>query len=255
MTNPDVSSKKQSISALSNGIDILERLAASGSPLGVTQLAEASGLHKSTVSRILATLEEHSLVQQDDQTRKYQLGVGLASLAGPMLANLDLRRVGGAIMKEVTGSTLESTALVTFTGIDGVVIEHSASPKLVKHITPIGTRINRQHAASMQVFAAFSAPVERAAFYPDYMISRAEVDAMCERVLGQGFAINDGDTDPEEWSVAAPIFDHRGQLVGAALISVPRARITDFAARDLPGRVVNAAAEISRRLGYQGYVE
>lgn len=247
----DPSAKKSNISALSNGIDILERLASAEGVMGVTQLAEASGLHKSTVSRILSTLEEHHLVNRDEQTRKYQLGVGLAALAGPLLANLDLRRVGNDVIRELTETTQESTALVTFTGMDGVVIEHASSPRLVKHITPIGTRINRKFAASMQVFAAHSTPAQRAAFYPDYMLNAADIDANCAIILDRGYAINDGNTDPEEWSVAAPIFDHRGDLVGVVLLSVPRARVTPLNERDLPPRTIAAAAEISRRLGHQ----
>lgn len=52
---------------------------------GVTEIAGRVGLHKSSVSRILATLEKEQVVERDDQSRKYRLGLGLLSIAGPLL--------------------------------------------------------------------------------------------------------------------------------------------------------------------------
>ncbi|HRO95257.1 helix-turn-helix domain-containing protein, partial [Citricoccus sp.] len=60
---------------------------------GVTEIAAQVGLHKSSVSRILATLEQEHVVERDEASRKYRLGLGLIAVAGPLLANLDVRRV------------------------------------------------------------------------------------------------------------------------------------------------------------------
>ncbi|HTC86368.1 MAG TPA: helix-turn-helix domain-containing protein, partial [Candidatus Acidoferrum sp.] len=60
---------------------------------GVTELARRLGLHKSTASRLLATLQKRGLVEQDDETGKYRLGLVLIRLAERAERTLDLRSI------------------------------------------------------------------------------------------------------------------------------------------------------------------
>ncbi|MFP7365369.1 IclR family transcriptional regulator [Corynebacterium callunae] len=242
--------KRGSISALANGLTILEVLSAARGLRGVTEIAAHTQLHKSTVSRVLSTLEEYQLVEQDGATRKFRLGVGVVALAGPLLARLDLPRAGGDLIVAISEATSESCALVSWTGREGVVVDHVDSPRLVKHITPIGTRIARPRAASMQVFLSELDQSHRSELNTEYSQFPAEFDATYAEIKERGYAINDGDTDPEEWSVASPIRDFRGDCVGAVLISVPRFRVTPGMSEDLPKRAVATAEQISRRLGH-----
>ena len=66
--------------ALRNGLDVLRAFDAGHDRLGVVELAERTGLHKSTVSRLLVALEDEGLVERDEQSRKYSLGLGLVLL-------------------------------------------------------------------------------------------------------------------------------------------------------------------------------
>jgi IclR family transcriptional regulator, acetate operon repressor len=61
--------------------------------LGVTEIARRVGLHKSTVSRTLPTLERVGLVERDPGSGCFQLGIGVIGVTGPLLANLDVCRV------------------------------------------------------------------------------------------------------------------------------------------------------------------
>jgi DNA-binding IclR family transcriptional regulator len=67
--------------------------------LGVTEIARRVGLHKSTVSCALATLEQAGLVERDAKRGRFQLGIGVIGLAGPLLANLDVRRVARSALE------------------------------------------------------------------------------------------------------------------------------------------------------------
>ena len=62
---------------------------------GVTELARRLGLHKSTASRLLATLQRRGLVEQDDETGKYRLGLVVIRLAERAERTLDLRGIAG----------------------------------------------------------------------------------------------------------------------------------------------------------------
>ena len=76
-------------SVIVNAIAVLRSFTADDPLLGVTEIANRVGLHKSTVSRILATFEQENLVERDADTRRFRLGLGLISVAGPLLAELE----------------------------------------------------------------------------------------------------------------------------------------------------------------------
>src|SRR5512132_3005425 len=80
-------------SVVVNAIAVLRSFTADEPLLGVTEIANRVGLHKSTVSRILATFEQEGLVERDPDTRRFRLGLGLIAVAGPLLAELEERRV------------------------------------------------------------------------------------------------------------------------------------------------------------------
>src|SRR4051812_50047929 len=72
---------------------LLLALGESQGEAGVTELARRLGLHKSTASRLLATLQKRGLVEQDDETGKYRLGLVVIRLAERAERTLHLRRI------------------------------------------------------------------------------------------------------------------------------------------------------------------
>src|SRR5699024_5754699 len=92
--------------SLLNGVDVLGAFSVTEPLLGVNEIARRVRLHKSTVSRILSTLEQVDLVERDEVSGRFRLGIGVIGLAGPLLANLDVRRVAYtalAKLVELTG--------------------------------------------------------------------------------------------------------------------------------------------------------
>src|SRR5688572_23933080 len=94
---------------------------------GVTELARRLGLHKSTASRLLATLERRGLVEQDAETGKYRLGLAIIRLADRAERTLDLRAIAmpelerlGRVTHETTSlGILDGDALLTVAQVDG----------------------------------------------------------------------------------------------------------------------------------------
>lgn len=245
------------ISVLKNGIAVLRAFAVDQPLLGVSEIAAKVGLHKSTVSRILATLESEDLVERDPSTRRFRLGLGVIAMAGPLLANLDVRRVAYPVLHELSRRTGETSALMVWDGGGAVCVEQVPSQHQVKHTTPLGTRYDTAVSSSVQVFLARLEPFAVRSLLMKGTIdlpglTEASLDAYLVKlhdVADRGYASNYGETSLEEVGVAAPVSDHRGELAGAVLLSAPRFRISTEALGILQEAVHDAAGDITSRLG------
>ena len=245
-------------SVLLNGLKVLETFSIEEPLLGVTEIAGRVGMHKSSVSRILAVLEQVHYVERDPESGRFRLGLGVIGLAGPLLADLDVRRAAHPALERLSQRTGETAALLVWNGSETVVVEQVASTHQVKHTSAIGTRYDSADSASVQVFLAalpagevlrlFDRRVLTGAHDPD---SVAEYQQILEIVRQQGYAVNDGRTSAEEVGLAAPVRDHRGETVAAVLLSAPRFRITTQMLEPLARSVADAGKEIAVRLGYR----
>lgn len=243
-------------SVIVNVIAVLRCFSEEQPVLGVTEIAARVGLHKSTVSRILATLEAENLVEQDPETRRYMLGLGLIAIAGPLLADLNVRRIAHPLLLALTERTGETSALMLWDHNEAICVEQIPSPHKVKHTTSLGTRYSDALSASMQVFLANEPPervrnllITGAVSLPgddravqDYLL-RLKV------VADHGYAINDGETSLDEAGVAAPVYDHRGQVVAAVLAAAPRFRVSPDILAGLGESCAATAHGITARLG------
>jgi DNA-binding IclR family transcriptional regulator len=244
-------------SPISNAIAVLRCFSVDEPLIGVTDIAARVGLHKSSVSRILATLESEGLVERDEPTRRYRLGLGLIAVAGPLLADLDERRVAYPVLRDLTERTGETSALLKWNGHEAVSVEQIPSPHQVKHTTTLGTRYSTALSASVQVFLAAEQPERARALLRAGTVALAEtddagLDAFARRlaeVSQRGYALNYGETSVEEVGVSAPVFDHRGDVVAAVLVSAPRFRISPEHLQVLGEACAQAARDITRRLG------
>jgi IclR family transcriptional regulator, acetate operon repressor len=245
------------ISVLQNGLAVLRAFTVDEPVQGVSEIAATIGLHKSTVSRILATLELENLVERDPTTRRFRLGLGVIALAGPLLADLDVRRVAYPVLQGLSRRTGETAALMVWDGGEAVCVEQVPSSHQVKHTTPLGTRYNTAASSSVQVFLAQLDPFTVRSLLVKGVIdlpglTEAALDAYLGRlreVAEQRYAINYGETSLEEVGVAAPVFDHRGELVAAVLLSAPRFRISTEQLGLIREAVTAAADDVSSRLG------
>jgi DNA-binding IclR family transcriptional regulator len=247
-------------SVIVNAIAVLRTFTADEPLLGVTEIANRVGLHKSTVSRILATFEQEHLVERDAETRRFRLGLGLIAVAGPLLAELEERRVAYPVLRELSEQTGETSALMVWSGDESICVEQIASRHQIKHTTPLGARYNDAFSASVQVFLA-QQPEPRvrslltsgAITYPG--LDEPSLDAYLVRLkddVRRGWAINYGETSIDEVGLAAPVYDHRGEVVAAVLIPAPRFRVSQDRLLALGESCAAAAAKVTARLGGRG---
>lgn len=244
-------------SVVSNAIGVLRCFSVHEPLLGVTEIAARVGLHKSTISRILAILEQENLVERDPQTRRFRLGLGLITMTGPLLADLDERRVAYPVLQELTKRTGETSALMVWNGDETVCVEQILSPQQIKHTTPLGARFNTALSSSVQVFLAAQPPERVRSLLLSGSINHftatetgiAAYQQLLREVRTDGAAVNYGKSSVDEVGVATPVYDHRNELVAAVMIAAPRYRVTEEQVTHLVAACKAASEEVSQRLG------
>jgi DNA-binding IclR family transcriptional regulator len=93
-------------------ICILKAFSPEAPERGVSELSQDLGLHKSTVSRLMSTLERGGLLSRNPQTRRYRLGIDLIGMAGQVVSHIDVREVARPILRELAQECQESVNLV-----------------------------------------------------------------------------------------------------------------------------------------------
>jgi IclR family acetate operon transcriptional repressor len=257
-TDSDSSGEARAASVVSHALRVLRCFSVDEPTLGVTEIAARVGLHKSTVSRLLATLEQENVVERDPQTRRFRLGLGLISVAGPLLAEMDERRVAYPVLQGLTEQTGETSALMVWNGDQSVCVEQVPSPRQIKHTTPLGTRYHSALSSSVQLFLAAQPPERVRALILSGAIELPDPTAanltayleLLEQVGDDGVAVNYGRTSVDEVGVAAPVLDHRGQMVAAVMVAAPRYRVTQEQVDLLSAACTEASREVSQRLGF-----
>lgn len=249
---PDGSGAKNTPSVLQNGVRVLRAFSVGEPALGVTEISRRVDLHKSTVSRILGQLEAMDLVIRDPESGHFRLGLGLIGLAGPLLANLDVRRIAYPALEALTERTRETSSLTVWSGNESVSVEQVASPQQVKHTSPIGTRYTTTGSASVRIFLAAMPRSRVRALLEDLLGNEDEVRdhlARLDEVRTDDVAVNAGETSIEEVGISAPVRDHRGHTVAAVLLSAPSFRVSPELRPQLVEAVRTTAAQVSERLG------
>ena len=242
-------------SVVHNVIDVLRCFSSEYPLVGVTEIADRVGLHKSSVSRLLTTLEAEGWVEQDSITRRYQLGLGLIAIAGPLLANLNVRQVAYPYLQELAETTKETAVLAVWQGSVAVTVEQIASDRTIKHTSPLGARYASTGSASVQVFLAEMSDEQVTTLLDEGTIelqhgwTRAKLRKRLEAVRKQGYATNLQETFDDEVGIAAPVYDHRREVVAAVLIAAPSYRSDEQTTQALIDQCVATAAKISTRMG------
>jgi DNA-binding IclR family transcriptional regulator len=251
------------IAAIQHAVSVLRAFSAAEPLLGVNEIARRVGLHKSTVSRILATLEDAHLVERDGVSGRFSLGPGVVALAGPLLASLNVREVAQPYLQQLASETGESVSLSIWNHGEAVNVDQVLGPGLIQHIAPIGSRSPAHCTATGKVFLAHAAHRELQAIlargfvrFTDRTITDSGIlRTELERVRAVGYALNDRELADNLIAAAAPVRDHRGEVVAAVGVSAP-------AFGDIPERLERFAAstkaialQLSQRLGHAGTVE
>jgi DNA-binding IclR family transcriptional regulator len=260
MSNNVVDSGNGGVQSVDRALYVLELLARRGEA-GVTELASDIGVHKSTVSRLLAALEDRELVEQAFERGKYRLGFGILRLANAVSGRLDVTRQGREICERLALEVGETVNIAVLRSEYAVNVDQARGPSAIGTHNWVGELTPLHATSSGKVLLAFmSAEARRGLIaetglqrFTEHTITSPEkLEAQLREVTRDGYVVSLEELEPGLNAVAAPIRDHSGVVIAALSVSGPAYRLTAERTRDIAPVVVSAADDVSRRMGFQG---
>lgn len=227
--------------------------------MSASELAEQIGEPRSSVYRLLASLQRVALVENGTQRGTYRLGLRLLQLGNAVVRQLDLHRLALPVMERLHDALGETTFLCVRRGREAVCIERLDGRRVTSMALQLGGSLPLHTGAAPRALLAFLPPSywhEYATNGPleEYLSGRsidfATLEAILEETRRRGYSISDGDVVPGIASVGAPIFEHRGTVAAALSMSGLRAAILGDNTEQVVQLVMEGALEISRSLGF-----
>ena len=214
------------VQAADTALSILETVAFSQEPLGVTQIAAALGTAKGATFRYLQTLLDRGYLVQDPVTSRFRLGLKAFSLGRNAPAEWDLAALLAAQMRQVRDTTGLSVVLSTPTLEGACVLATVPGTKVIEIGVRVGSTLAMHASAQGKVFLAFDRPArldhiaasELTQFTNRTITSREALLDEIEAVRKQGYATAPEEVLPGVNTVAVPVFDRSGTLVAALAI-------------------------------------
>lgn len=249
---------RSGVQSIDRAAAILRCFGARRPTLGISEIARATGLSTTTTHRLLVALQANRLVRQTAD-RRYGLGPLLVQLARSGAVPTTLRDAALPVMKALRDEIDETVAVHELlpTGERAVVDQVESHQELRRTYTDIGVPIRLPHGAPGKAILSML-PVAQQDYWlaqtietitPATVTDPQRLRAQLAEARRRGWAGSRSERTPGIRAVAAPVFDHTGQVAGALGLSVPEIRMDDARAEELGRRVSVAAWTISEVIG------
>ena len=227
--------------------------------LGASRLADLIGEPRSTVYRLLSSLQTLELVEPGSRRGTYRLGLRLFRLGSAVVARFDERQAALPVMERLHEETGETVFLCIRRGFEAVCIERIDGRLVQSMALRLGGSMPLHAGAATRALLAHeprtlwddyarAAQLER--FTEHTLVTGEALVADLEATLATGVAVSDEDVVLGIAAVGAPIFDHQGRVCASISMSGPRPTILGDAEKSSRRLIAEAGAEISRSLGH-----
>lgn len=235
--------------SIDRAAQLLVRVVESGEPTSVGELAETTGLPKSTTSRLVGALERQGLVQRD----------GRASIRpGPVLLRFagrddfaDLVTFAGDTLDRLAAASGETVNLGVPTPLGVDQLDQRDSRHFIGSTNWVGRQVPHHCTAQGKVFLAYgAAPLPQAPLERRAQRTIVDADALArelESVRARGYATTLDELEPGLWAVASPVFGPGG-VIAALSISGPTTRLHEGLLPELGSLLIDVAKPLSARL-------
>lgn len=227
--------------------------------MSLAELARSSGIPKSTLFRILVTLQKHHCVVLGPDGRTFHLGSYLWELGSHFASQSDLFRASASYMVDLADECGETVFLSKLEDGEVVYLRRMESPKSIAAVRKLQSRAPVHCTATGRALIAWLPSHEIDAILDQHGVEpfnqatvtdRDELKEHLGDVRRKEYAVVDGEYNHELLCVSAPVLDHQRRPCAALTVAMLSAQVTDRSAVDAVGIAVRRAARsLSREMG------
>lgn len=251
--------KTDTVRSVEKALDIISTFSEDQTQLSLLEICKMINMPKSTVYRLLSTLEIRGFIEHSQITGKYQLGLPFVKLSNIVLKNYDLKETALPVMTELRDKTGETINLYAKRDLERVCIEKVEGFHNLRRFSAIGDILPLYCGASGKLLLAFQSEEEIERILQQAGLKSWTKNTITEfgairkelaQIRAQGHAYSRGEREVGVASVAAPIKNNKGLVVAAISISGPDVRFTEDNLATYQELIIEGAMCISQNLGY-----
>ncbi|HEY0247136.1 MAG TPA: IclR family transcriptional regulator [Gryllotalpicola sp.] len=232
-------------------LDLFDCVVTAPHPLGLMEIAEATGLDKSTTQRLLTLLVDRRMLSRDPLTKQYSLGTHAYGLAAAINTRSDLVALAAPHFVRLRDESGESVSLHVPDGTHRVCVDGLESRQEIRQVVSLGESLPIHQGPSGKAILAFLPQPEADAIVTAAKPTAVERQRIAEGVASlrrNGYLHTEGDRSPGVRALSAPIFDARG-VCASLSIAGPADRWSEERALMSVDALISVTGEISRGLG------
>lgn len=226
--------------------------------LTLSELVSLTGMPKTSVHRMVSSLEEMGFLSRD-ASGAYSLGLVFLEFGQLVADRLDIRKIAKPVMEELCREVDEAVQLIMRDGNEAIYVEKIEGTQTVRLYTAIGRRSPLYAGACARSILSFLPREEIEAYIkqtelisigsgtitdPEKLLQ--EIDASVQN----GYTVSYSELENYTAAIGAPIFNHKRQVAAGISIAGFEARFTEDRLPYLTEKVKDAALQISRKIGY-----
>ncbi|MPY78884.1 MAG: helix-turn-helix domain-containing protein [Actinophytocola sp.] len=257
MANSSGSNEPVVVQSVDRAIEILELLLREGEA-GITEIADELGVHKSTASRLVYTLQARDLVEQHGDRGRFTIGIGMLRFAGAVTGQIDLARLGTPLCESLAEKLGETVNIAVLDGAVAINVSQARGTSAVAAQNWTGQRTPLHATSSGKVLLASMDEQDQervlagelTAYTPNTIVEPDELRTVLKRVAEDGYATCFEELEPGLHAVAVEVLGATGEVAAAFSASGPAYRLSRKRIRQIARELRAAAAELSGQLGY-----
>jgi len=250
---------RYNVPALERGLRMLCEFNRETRTLSAPELARRFDLPRSTVFRLLSTLESMGFIEKTESGRDYRLGLAVLRLGFEYLASLELTELGLPALNRLSEDLRYPCNLVVRDGRSIVYVAKVSPPTPFVSSVTVGTRLPAHATVIGRILLQDLTLPELRALYPEEQLrsysertpkTATELFDLVQADRARGYALGEGFFEAHISTIAAPVRDHSGRIVAALSATITSGHIEEGAIEALVRRVRSAGEEISSLLNH-----
>jgi IclR family KDG regulon transcriptional repressor len=224
------------------------------------ELSNRLGINKTTIARLLYTLERSGFLNKDGKTKEYKLSHKLYRLGSVYISQIDLHIAAMPELSELAMFCHETVHLAILNDFNIFYLDKVESSRSIGMISRIGNLSPAYCTGVGKVLLAYLDKEKLKTFFRSVKLKRYTPNTIChsgklathlKKIRQQGYAFDDAEHEPDVRCVAAPVLDRNGNVVASISIAGPVYRMDrNKMETELLPAVKTTAEKISARLGY-----